>query len=152
MFPSRITYRSWQTALLVGALGSLLTCASEGKAGIICPAPVSYDEADLDRALTGSAASSGTSAPQNSDSAPLNHDEQRQSRLRPLKAIIPSQDSSSSSSSSAGGAAGSGAAAYPLSNAAVSADDSLLGRLAEQRGLMLPDPCGTDLLRPPRAA
>ena len=137
---------------MVGVLGILLSCVSESKAGIIYPAPVGYDEADLDRALSRSAASSGSSAPQNSDTAPLNHNEQRRSRPRPLKAIIPGQDSSSSSSSSAGGAAGSGAAACALSNAVVIARDSLLGRLAEQRGLMLPDLRGTDLLRPPRAA
>src|SRR5262245_27986817 len=105
MFASRLPHSAWQTTLFVAALGVILSCASESKAGIMCPAPVSYDAADLDRALGGSAASSESSAPKNSDSTPLNDNDQNRSHSDQLKTALPlGQNSSSSSSSSAGGA------------------------------------------------
>lgn len=61
-----------------------------------------------------------------------------------------SPTSSSSSSTSTGGANGS-ANALASSAASPSHDALVVGRVAGERALRLPEPPGTDLLRPPQA-
>ena len=145
--------RQLLAALVVASTSVLLATVRECKAGIVSPAPISFDAKDLERELSASNAHCGSSAPRNSQQAPLRDDGQDPNQPDHLKPGIPlNQNSSSSSSSSAGGPAGSVAALGVLSGTIAIADDSLLGRLAEDHGLSLPDPPGTDLLRPPRNA
>lgn len=133
------------------AMGLGLWLASRGEAAIVGPAPVSFDQKDLDKSFNDNKAGCGSSVPMNSRQVPLDEHSRNTDSLDRLKAALPlGQGSSSSSSSTAGGPMGSAAALSMICGAVPIADDAVLGRLPEDHGLSLPDPPGTDLLRPPR--
>jgi hypothetical protein len=145
--------RQWLIAFVAASTIVLLAIGQECKAGIISPAPIGFDDKDLDRELASSKSNCGAAAPKNSEQSPLEDGDQNHNPSSDhLNTAIPlNQSSSSSSSSSTGGPAGSGAAFCTLSTTTANADDSLLGRLPEDQALSVPNPPGTDLLRPPRA-
>jgi hypothetical protein len=138
-------------ALTAFALVVPLLSGSACHAGILLPQPVDFDVNDLERQFNGDDGSAGA-VPANSHSPTLPNKENGEKPER-LKATLPtgnSSSSSSSSTSSAGGAPGSGIVLCLFNSTIAIADGAPLGRLAEDRGLTLPDPPGTDLLRPPR--
>jgi hypothetical protein len=138
-------------AVIAISMTALLTAAPICKAGIIAPAPPAFGQKDLDQALADQTAACDNAAQKNSPSMPPEDRDQNRGPSDHLKTAIPvNQSSSSSSSSSGGGPLGIGAAFCALGTTNLSADDSLLGRLPEDHGLSLPNPPGTDLLRPPR--
>jgi hypothetical protein len=133
------------------ALMLLLLGTSASHAGILTPQQIGFDAEDLERSLSGEQSGS-SSVPYNAPTGPAGKDQdQRPSPMELLKDSLPGGQSSSSSSSSTGGAGGTGSV-FALSNTIILVDDSFLRRLPEDHGLSLPDPPGTDLLRPPRSA
>ena len=126
--------------------------ARTAHAGIQLPQQVGFDAKDLEQSLDDEAgAGSSSSSQRNSDSWPPTNNDDQPNPLGLLNSPLPtSNSSSSSSSSSAGGATGSGVVLCLFNGTIALTDDACLGRLAEDHGLSLPDPPGTDLLRPPR--
>lgn len=140
-------------AILAVALVMLFVSVNAAQAGILLPQPIGFDAKDLDQSLSDNHASgsSSSSTPQESQQWPPSDNDQQPSPLGLLNAPLPAGHSSSNTStSSSGGAAGSGMALCLLNGTISVTDDLALGRLAEDHGLSLPDPPGTDLLRPPR--
>jgi hypothetical protein len=146
--------------LIIATLSMMLsTCASESQAGILLPQQVSFDSSDLERALdagpstaTSGATSSSSTSRRTSHEWPPSDSDQPTNPLELVKSSLPTSNSSSSTStSSAGGAVGSGVVLCAFNNTLTLRDDSPLGQLAEDHGLALPEPPGTDLLRPPQA-
>ena len=90
-----------------------------------------------------------SSAPENSKDPEPENDLQKSDPWDFLKGLGPG--GSTSSTSSSGGGSGVSYALCILGTQ-ICEDDSSCGRLAEDRSLFLPDPPGTDLLRPPRCA
>ena len=147
-----LTRRIQLPLVAIFAMGLGLLLASMGEAAIVGPAPVSFDQNDLDKSLNDSKAGCGSSAPDHCRHVPADEHDRNSDGLERLKAALPlGQGSSSSSSSSAGGGATAGAMPCVFNSTVALSDDSPLGRLAEDHGFTLPDPPGTDLLRPPRA-
>jgi hypothetical protein len=137
--------------LAIFAMGLGLSLASAGEAAIVGPAPVSFDQKDLDKSLNDSKAGCGSSAPDHFRHVPSDERDRNSDGLDRVKAALPvGQGSSSSSSSSAGGGATSGAMPCVFNSTVATSDDSPLGHLADDHGFTLPDPPGTDLLRPPQ--
>ena len=127
--------------------------APVSNAGILLPQEVGFDANDLERALSedGTAGAATSSRGRESQSWPPRENDKEQNPLGLLNSPLPMGNSSpSSSSSSAGGAVGSGIVLCLFNSTIAIADDAPLGRLAEDHGLSLPDPPGTNLLRPPR--
>lgn len=141
---------AWLAAMVAAAAGVVLSCASLSKAAIVTPTPIGFDAKDLDRTLNDNKAGCGSSS-KNSQQFPLEDRDQNSRHSEHLKAAIPSsQNSSSSSTTSTCGPAGSGVSLCMFNSTITIADNFLLGRLPAEHGLSLPDPPGTDLLRPPR--
>lgn len=142
-------------ALAFAAFCVAAACASDCLAGILLPQQISVDANDLERFLAdgSSQSSTGTSSPARRHSANWPGD-QRDEPSSPLELAqsLPTGGSSSSTTSSPapGGAVGSGVVVCLLNSTLALNDDSPLGTLAEDHGLSLPDPPGTDLLRPPQ--
>jgi hypothetical protein len=153
--------------LAVGCIAlAMLAAASTCEAGILLPEQVTFNENDLERALeNGGRNLAAGLAPRDtscsSSSTPIRRinrdwwnenerDENRPFELANYHNSPTGSSSSSTSTSSGGGAPGSGAVVCLLSGTLNLRDDSPLGHLAEDHGLSLPDPPGTDLLRPPR--
>jgi hypothetical protein len=141
--------------VFVAALILLLSSTSVVQAAILMPEQIGFSANDLEGSFTNDDASAGagsTSSRNNSQPAPSNDESEQKELLGLLHANLPSGGGSSagSSSSSSGGSANSGAICWSAVNTIATRDDAPLGRLAEEHGLSLPDPPGTDLLRPPR--
>lgn len=138
-------------ALAVAALAVLLTDASFARAGILAPQQVNFGLSDLDRALAdrGAAGSSSSSADSRETPFPFGDRDSHDSDLPKLGMPV-GHSTSTSTSSSTGVGAGSGIVLCLFSSTITITDDATLGRLPEDHGLSLPDPPGTDLLRPPR--
>ena len=135
---------------ILAAVVVMLSSATVARAGILMPQQVGFDANDLDRDLGAGAGSS--SSRQNSPQSPPSDNDRQSNPLDLLKSSLPTSSSSSSTStSSAGGAVGSGVVLCVFNNTLTLRDDSPFGQLAEDHGLSLPDPPGTDLLRPPRS-
>jgi len=158
--------RHLPSLLLAGICMLAMQAASTCQAGILMPEQVTFDEQDLAASLATreSASSTDTRHPTpdtcSSSSTPLrriqpdwwnqeNQDENVPFELTKSKLPTGTTSSSTSSSSSVAGAAGSSVVCL-LSTPLNLRDDSPRGQLAEDHGLSLPDPPGTDLLRPPR--
>lgn len=92
---------------------------------------------------------SSSSAPENSDDPEPGKNLQKSDPWDFLKAL--GSGGSPSSTSSSGGTSGVSYALSLSGGTKICGDDSNCARLAEDRSLFLPDPPGTDLLRPPRA-
>jgi hypothetical protein len=146
--------------LTLAALCLLVSaCATDCYAGILVPQQVSFDANDLEQALdAGASTAATTSAGATSSSRRASHDWPADNSDQPTNPLelansLPTGTSSSTttSSSSAGGAIGSGLVSCVLNGTLTLRDDSPLGQLAEDHGFSLPDPPGTDLLRPPRS-
>lgn len=143
----RCTSMSAIAVAIVALLSIVTTC----DAGIVLPQQIGFEEKDLENALDDAKTGRASSTSSNSQEWPTKDRGNNQNPSELLKSPIPlGNSSSSSSSSSVGGAAGSGVVLCLFSNTITIADDSSLGRLPEDHGLSLPDPPGTDLLRPPR--
>jgi hypothetical protein len=129
-----------------------LACAEVAQAGIIVQQQFDFSAEDLAKSLDENTASSAAGASRTTATdVPLPNGEDRNSDpLSLLDSHLPSGSSSSSTSSSSGGAVGSGLVVCFLNSVCTLRDDSPLGQLAEDHGLSLPDPPGTDLLRPPQ--
>jgi hypothetical protein len=141
--------------VFVAALILLLSSTSVVQAAILMPEQIGFSANDLEGSFTNDDASAGagsTSSRNNSQPAPSNDESEQKELLGLLHANLPSGGGTSagSSSSSSGGSANSGAICWSAVNTIATRDDAPLGRLAEEHGLSLPDPPGTDLLRPPR--
>lgn len=143
-------------AIVVFAVAAVwLGCAENAGAGIIAPQQMDFNADDLAQSLqdgAGAGASSTSSSPNrpNSQRLPLVYNDEQIDPLSWLDSHLPSGGTTSSSTStSAGGAVSTFVCA--LGSTIALGDDSPLGQLAEDHGLSLPDPPGTDLLRPPRA-
>ena len=150
----------WKPALLkqvlpvVVGLTAMLAFASwagTAQAGILLPEQVGFDAKDLERSLSDEGAGSSRSSKNETPSWPSDNDDQQRTPLGLLKSSLPTSSSSSSSSSSGSGAVGSGVVLCIFNSTITIDDDAPLSRLAESHGLSLPDPPGTDLLRPPRS-
>ena len=146
---------TWMPLLIGGiAVAALLAGTSTCRAGILTQDGLRFDAADLDRALSDNAAGAATStSPSRSPQQqwPPSDNDRGNDPLGFLKSSLPTGSSSSTSTSSSGGAVGSGVVLCLFNSTITFADESPLGRLVEERGLTLPAPPGTDLLRPPRA-
>jgi hypothetical protein len=141
----------------VGIASLLLSMSSAATvhAGILQPDEIKFTAEDLERSLSIHESYGAGSSSRHSDFHPASNDERDQRELFGLKqANLPSSGSSpgssSSSSSTTSGSMTAGAIASTVNYSSAIRDDSPLGRLAEGLGLTLPDPPGTDLLRPPR--
>ena len=135
---------------ILAAVVVMLCSASVASAGILMPQQVGFDEKDLDQALSAGAAGASSHREHSRQWPPTDNDRES-NPLDLLNSSLPTSSSSSgTSTSSAGGAVGSGVVLCVLNNAITTRDDSPLGQVAEDHGLSLPDPPGTDLLRPPR--
>jgi hypothetical protein len=127
--------------------------ASNSLAGILMPEQVSFGASDLDRALEQGTPSSSTrqsSSRRSSHEWPSDQGDRPSGPLELANTLPTGNTSSSTSSSSAGGAVGSGVVICLLNGTLMLNDDSPLGSLAEDHGFSLPEPPGTDLLRPPQ--
>lgn len=144
--------------LMLAALSVMLSAsATNCQAGILMPQQVSFDANDLERALdagpsTASAGATSSSSRRTSHEWPPSDSDQPSNPLEFVKSLPTSNSSSSTSTSSAGGAVGSGVVLCAFNNTLTLRDDSPLGQLAEDHGFSLPEPPGTDLLRPPQAS
>jgi hypothetical protein len=136
-------------ALTAAVFAVFLTFSGTCTAGILLPEEISFDTQDLERHFNGDEDGAG-SVPSKSPVQTSNENGKTPNRLKATLPTGNSSSSSTSSTSSAGGAAGPGIVLCLFNSTIAIADDSPLGRLAEDRGLSLPDPPGTDLLRPPR--
>jgi hypothetical protein len=133
--------------------------ATPCRAGILLPQQVSFGECDLEKAVNSAAATHGGLASGASTSSsnrhrspdwPASDGDQPSSPLELAKSLPTGSSTSSTSTSSTGGAIGSGVVFCVLNGTLTLHDDSPLGLLAEDHGFSLPEPPGTDLLRPPR--
>jgi hypothetical protein len=151
MSAGRIMTRcSFVPAIFAAAVLVLLISACTSQAGILLPQQIGFDAKDLARSLSDNQAS-GSTAQHDTSQFPRGEQDQQPGPLGLLKGSFPMSHSSSSSSSSSGGGVAGASAALCLANSAITnEDDSSIGRLTENHGLSLPDPPGTDLLRPPR--
>jgi hypothetical protein len=145
----------WLIFNAAATLAVLLGSASITQAAILLPDQIGFNTSDLEQSLNDENSSSGAGSPSNqSPSSPSNDESEQQELLGLLYANLPSggtsSGGSSTTSSSSGGSLGAGAVGWSLNSTIAMRDDSPLGRLAEDHGLRLPDPPGTDLLRPPR--
>jgi hypothetical protein len=146
--------------LTLAALCVLLSSSAKHCwAGILVPPQVSFDANDLERAIEQGASEQGASRSSDGTSSssrrvshdwPADESDQPTSPLELANSLPTGTTSSSTTSSSPGGAIGSGAVQCVLNSTLTLQDDSPLGTLAEDHGFSLPDPPGTDLLRPPR--
>jgi hypothetical protein len=127
---------------------------SIAQAAIQLPDQIGFSTTDLERALSNNASSGAGATSGQSDSRRNRSDDDNQERelLGLQDANLPSGGGSSGSSTNSSSSGGSSANAIDLlvNSTIAIRDDSPLGRLAEYHGLSLPDPPGTDLLRPPR--
>jgi len=146
--------------LITGCMLAMHTVTSTCQAGILMPEQVTFDENDLAASLaTRDSASSTASTSTSSASAPVRRiqrdwwsEEDRGGNVpfELSKSKLPTGTTSSSTSSSPVAGATSSTVVCLLSAPLNLQDDAPLGQLAEDHGLSLPDPPGTDLLRPPR--
>jgi hypothetical protein len=131
-----------------------LGCAGNAGAGIIAPQQIDFNADDLAQSATdGSGAGASTSYSStnggNPQRLPWQDNGEQLDPLSLLDSHLPAgSTSSSSSTSSVSGVVVS--VVCSLNSTITLRDDSPLGRLAEERDFFLPDPPGTDLLRPPR--
>ena len=147
--------RDYLPHLMIAALCVVISaCASQSVAGILVPQQVSFDASDLERALAqgpsnSSAGSSSVPSRRPSHEWPADENQRPTSPLE-LANSLPTSGGSSSTSTSPSGAVGSGVVVCVLNGTLALRDDSPLGKLAEDHGFSLPDPPGTELLRPPQ--
>ena len=145
--------RYWSVPALVAAAFVVFTAgASTCSAGILLPEQVSFDANDLDESLSGRHEDGGMSSPRDPQKWPLEDSDQQPTPKGYLTASLPTGNSSSGSSSSTSSSSvpGTSVTVGLLSATIAVADDLALSQLAEDHGLSLPDPPGTDLLRPPQ--
>jgi hypothetical protein len=155
--PMNVMWRGRRTQILPTLIGvaaiAVSLHGSIAQAAIQLPDQIGFSTTDLERALSTSASSgAGTSSGQ-SDSRQHSDDDNQERELLGLQdANLPSGGGSSGSStnSSSSGGFSANAIGWLVNSTIAIRDDSPLGRLAEDHGLSLPDPPGTDLLRPPR--
>lgn len=145
-----------------GCMFAMLCAASKCQAGILMPEQVTFDEQDLDNDLAAglSQRSSSSAAATSSSSTSVRriqrdwwNQEHRDENIpfELTKSKLPTGTTSSSTSSSSSVAGATSSTVVCLLSAPLNLrDDSPLGQLAEDHGLSLPDPPGSDLLRPPR--
>jgi hypothetical protein len=139
--------------ILVVALIVSVSAGSVAQAAILLPDQIDLSADDLERTLSSDATGSAGSPSRrcNSDSLPSDNSDKPSERLSLLQGQVPGGGASSNgSSSSVGGNTTVGTVGNPLATTIALRDDAPLGRLAEDQGLSLPDPPGSDLLRPPR--
>ena len=115
---------------------------------IVVPDSIVLDTTDLESLFSSNTSSS--SAPENSSDPEPENNLQKSDPWDFLKALGSGGSTTSSSPTSSGGASGASWGLCVLADTEICGDDSNCGRLAEDRSLFLPDPPGTDLLRPPR--
>jgi hypothetical protein len=141
-------------AIGFAALIVSLSRATAVQAGILFPQQADFTADDLERSLTESAGAGSTSGGSDSQPEPSHDDSEPHDLLGLQQANLPSgggsTGGSSTSSSSSGGSTSASAIGWSVNNTIAVADESTLGRLAEDHGLSLPEPPGTLLLRPPR--
>lgn len=144
------TFVTLPTPLALVALSFALLAGDTAQAGIVLPQEVGFDAADLDQSF--SATQSGGASSSSSSQRPIGEDTPSPPGHEDLHTALPASPSSSSSSTSTSGAGSSPTlVVFTLSRTVLVPDDACLGRLAEECGLSLPMPPGTDLLRPPRS-
>ena len=135
-------------AIFVGAIFVLTVRPCAGS--IVVPDSFGVNSNQFD-CLSDNYASSSP-APKNSNNSEPAEDLQKTDPWDFLKAIgAGGSTAPSSSTSSTGGASGVSCVLCVFGGTKIRGDDSNCGRVAEVRSLFLPDPPGTDLLRPPRA-
>jgi hypothetical protein len=137
--------------VVAAALTASFACPEHASAGIIAPQHLNFSSDDLAKALQDmGSGSTSSSAPgrRNSPRLPVSEGDQPANPLGLFDSSLPSGGTSTSGSPSGAGAAG--AAVSTLSSCLLLQDDLPLERLAVEQGLCLPDPPGTDVLRPPR--
>jgi hypothetical protein len=145
------------TFFAVFGLAAIILLTLEGRsahAGIVAPEAIDFGADDLERSLY-DGSGGACAAPSESESpSPLPTDDCARLALLGLlnnSSSLPTGGSSPSSSSSTSGAYGSGAMIpCVISGLCNMHGDAQINQLAENHGLSLPDPPGTDLLRPPR--
>jgi hypothetical protein len=153
-----IPIRSQRVLTAVAVLATAmfwLANAGTVSAGIIAPQQFAFSADDLASSLNaGAGAGAASTSPSRGDSQgrPLTNGDQPTDPLSWVDSHLPVGSTSSSTSTSSSGGVGSGPVVCVLQSRITLRDDSPLGQLAEDHGLSLPDPPGTDLLRPPRAA
>jgi hypothetical protein len=149
--------RLWMPVLTFAALCVLgSACASTAFAGILLPQQISFDADDIEQILASESSQASTGASSSSSRRhlpewPAKDQGQPSSPLELANSLPTSTSSSTTSSPAPGGAVGSGVVLCLLNNTITVQDDSPLGMLAEDHGFSLPDPPGTDLLRPPQS-
>ena len=148
MFSRRLFRSALMQAIFVGAIFLFANRPCAGS--IVVPDSIGLDASDLHFLFSSDTSSS--SAPENTNDPEPGDKLQKSDPWDFLKALGSGGSStSSSSSSSTGGTFGASCIIGVLNGTKFSGDDSDCGRIAEDRSLFLPDPPGTDLLRPPRA-
>jgi hypothetical protein len=148
MYSRPISRSALLPAIFVGAIFvfAVRPCA----ASIVVPDAAGLSSNDFEFLSSNQASSSP--APTSSDDSEPADNFQKSDPWDFLKALGPGGSTTSSSSTSSGGASGASWGLCVLADTEICGDDSNCGRLAEDRSLFLPDPPGTDLLRPPRCA
>lgn len=149
----RRSIRSVYCPAVIALAVVVLSTAGTASAGIIVPQPIAFDAQDLERSMSRDTAAKVPAASTNAPLSPARNGNQQPDPLALLKTTWPGDSSSSSNSSSTGGnGVGTGVTMCWCQVHVVLADDASLGQLPEDHGLSLPDPPGTDLLRPPRCS
>jgi hypothetical protein len=149
---TKLRYGLSPALMVVLPLGLLVLGATVGQAGIQLPQQVNFNAEDLEEALRAHA--SGATSTSSTSRRASRDDDEVADPSRFLKTSAPSGSNSTGSTSST--SSGSGASSLlvvlcEFSGTTVLADDATLSELPEDHGLRLPDPPGTELLRPPRA-
>jgi hypothetical protein len=151
------TSRRWQLRAVIVSAAVLVPflMRSDSRAAILPPEQIDFSASDLERSIRDDSSGAGaTSDSRNSDPSQSDEQSQQQQLINLLQSNLPSggssAGSSSTSSSSSGGSSSANAIGWSLNSTIAIRDDAPLGRLPEDHGLSLPDPPGTDLLRPPR--
>lgn len=145
------TNRRWFAAALLAA-ASIVVASQQCQAGIVGPAPISFGVEDLERELASKSSHGSATIPDRAHQLPMeNEGDPTQGPSARLKPAAPVGSTSSSGSSSNVNSSGAGNALCVSEKNLADSDDSPSGRLTDPYGLFLPDPPGTDLLRPPRA-
>jgi hypothetical protein len=145
-----------QAIVLIAALTVSVSQSRVAQAAIQLPDQISFSADELERTfLENAAGGAGSSSSRHSDSpqGPTENTNPSTERFGLLQGQVPSGGASSNgstSSTSSGGSTSAGAIGNPLTRTIAVRDDEPLGLLTEEQGLWLPDPPGTDLLRPPR--
>jgi hypothetical protein len=140
------------TLMVVLSLALIVLGATVSQAGIQLPQQINFNAEDLEESLRAHA--SGLTSSSSTSRRASKEDDEAADPSRLLKTAAPSGSNSTGSTSST--SSGSGASSLlvvlcAFTSTTVLADDATLSELPRDHGFSLPDPPGTDLLRPPRS-